>query len=173
MAEDGGVAQPPAADRDSDEHDAPDHAGDRLPDDLDVTAYVGAYTFPDVVRRRWIGAIYLGVAAGCVGAWIATDAGAMLGAALLLGLIGVYHLIAGWRLRVDEGEALVVATRTVGFPIGHASAQLTWRGLRSRPTWRIVLFSADEPPSKRGLVELDAVDGSVLGHFTEDNPENW
>jgi len=68
---------------------------------------------------------------------------------------------------------LVLATRTVGFPVGHASAQLTWRGLRSRPTWRILLYSADTPPSMRGLVELDAVDGTILGDYTETNPEDW
>jgi hypothetical protein len=25
----------------------------------------------------------------------------------------------------------------------------------------------------RGLVELDAVDGTVLGEYTESNPEDW
>jgi hypothetical protein len=35
------------------------------------------------------------------------------------------------------------------------------------------LYSADEPPSTRGLVELDAVDGRVLGEYTEHNPEDW
>jgi hypothetical protein len=25
----------------------------------------------------------------------------------------------------------------------------------------------------RGLVELDAVDGDVLGEYTEENPEDW
>jgi hypothetical protein len=35
------------------------------------------------------------------------------------------------------------------------------------------VYSADEPPSIRGLVELDAVDGHVLGDYTERNPEDW
>jgi hypothetical protein len=35
------------------------------------------------------------------------------------------------------------------------------------------VYSADEPPSVRGLVELDAVDGTVLGEYTETNPEDW
>ena len=56
----------------------------------------------------------------------------------------------GWNLDVDERDALVAATRQVGFAVGHASAQLGWRGLRSRPTWRILLYSAEEPPQKRG-----------------------
>lgn len=148
-------------------------AGDQLPDDLDVTAYVGPYTFPDTVRRRWIALTLVAVAAACVAGWAAAGNGAMIAAAVLLGVAGAYHLASGWRRRVDDAEALVVATRTVGFPVGHASAQLAFRGLLSRPTWRILLYSADEPPSKRGLVELDAVDGTVLGDYVEDNPEDW
>jgi hypothetical protein len=68
---------------------------------------------------------------------------------------------------------LLVASRTVGFPVGHASAQLAWRGLRARPAWRILLYSADEPPSMRGLVQVDGVDGRPLGEYTEPNPEDW
>ncbi|HEX5094359.1 MAG TPA: hypothetical protein VFX21_00035 [Acidimicrobiia bacterium] len=153
-----------------DEHEA---YGDALPDDLDVTAYVGPYEFPDIRRRRIAGTIYAVIAAICV--WAAASSGneGFALAAVLLGLCAVYHFIAGWPLRVDQTEALATASRTVGFPVGHASAQLAWRGLRSRPTWRILVYSADEPPSIRGLVELDAVDGSVLGEYTEDNPEDW
>ena len=74
---------------------------------------------------------------------------------------------------VDESDALVAATRQVGFPVGHASAQMGWRGLLSRPTWRILLYSADDPPEKRGLVLVDGVDGSIVEWFVEDNPEDW
>jgi len=92
---------------------------------------------------------------------------------VLLAVLGAYHLVAGYPLVVRDLEALTAASQTVGFPVGHASAQLGWRGLRSRPTWRILLYSADEPPSKRGLVLVDGVDGVVVGHFVEDNPEDW
>jgi hypothetical protein len=146
---------------------------DALPEDLDVTAYVGPYTFPDIRRRRIAGTGYLVLAAGTVGGSLLTENRGVLAGAVLLTLIGGYHFLAAWPLRVDQTEALTVATRTVGFPVGHASAQLAWRGLRSRPAWRILLYSADEPPATRGLVELDAVDGHVLGHYTEVNPEDW
>ena len=39
--------------------------------------------------------------------------------------------------------------------------------------WRILLYSADEPPTMRGLVQVDAVDGTVMGEYTEPNPEDW
>jgi hypothetical protein len=39
--------------------------------------------------------------------------------------------------------------------------------------WRILLYSADAPPTMRGLVQVDAVDGTVMGEYTEPNPEDW
>src|SRR3954453_4448358 len=153
---------------------------DALPEDLDVSGFVGPYQFPDNSRRRYPGIIYLVIAALCLGVWLARggdDAvlvnNGFLLAAILLAAAGLMSLTSGWRMRVDEKDALVAASKTVGFPVGHASAQLAWRGLRSRPTWRILCYSAEEPPSIRGLVELDAVDGRVLGEYTERNPEDW
>jgi hypothetical protein len=147
--------------------------GDALPEDLDVTAYVGPYQFPGTHRRRIAGTIYLVVALlSAVGAAISGNRGLVAGA-VVLALAGAYHFLAAWPLRIDQTEALTIASRTVGFPVGHSSGQLGFRGLRSRPSWRILLYSADEPPSMRGLVELDGVDGSVLGEYTELNPEDW
>lgn len=155
-----------------------DEAGDTLPDDLDVSAYVGVTTFPDNSRRRIPGILYLAVAAVCVGLWAMAGDSVLvnegfLAAAVALAAFGVYCIAAGWHLGVDATEALVRATQRVGFPVGHASASLGWRGLRSRPTWRILLYSAEEPPARRGLVLVDGVDGQVLEHFVEDNPEDW
>lgn len=157
-----------------------DHVRDELPADLDASAFVGPYVFPNNNRRRIPGYLYLITGAACVGAWAVTGQGdgvlvngGFLFAGTLLVLVGAYHLIAGWNLDVDERDALVAATREVGFAVGHASAQLGWRGLRSRPTWRILLYSAEEPPTTRGLVLVDGVDGEIVAHFTEPNPEDW
>lgn len=147
--------------------------GDALPADLDVTRFVGPTTFPDVARRRIAAAIYAaGAAAAAAAGWEWGNAGLWV-AAGVLSAAAAYHLAAGWPLRVDETEALVVATREIGFPVGHASAQLAWYGWRSRPAWRVLCYSADDPPSRRGLVELDAVDGHVMGSYAEPNPEDW
>jgi len=112
-------------------------------------------------------------ALGCLWAALTYDNAGFGLAAGLLGVTALYHVVTAWPLKVDQTEALTVASRAVGFPIGHSSAQLAWRGVLSRPTWRILVYSADEPPSIRGLVELDAVDGEVLGEYTEHNPEDW
>ena len=157
---------------------AGDHR-DELPAELDVSGMVGPYLFPDNARRRISAAIYAVVGAALIILWLTRSTGGVLvNRGLLVGgvvlvLVAVYHLRAGYPLAVRDLEALTAASREVGFPIGHASAQLGWRGLLSRPTWRILLYSADEPPTKRGLVLVDGVDGSVVAHFVEDNPEDW
>jgi hypothetical protein len=153
------------------EPEAPE--GDELPAELDVTAYVGPYLFPSMRRRRIPATIYAILALGCVLGWMVSGNGGLLGAAVFLALVAAYHFASAWPLSVDQTEALLIASRTVGFPVGHSSAQLAWRGLRARPVWRILLYSADAPPTLRGLVELDAVDGKVIGEYTEPNPEDW
>jgi hypothetical protein len=153
---------------------------DALPDDLNAAGYVGPYLFPNNNRRRIPAILYWVIAAGCLVLWFTTKDsnpvlvnGGYVAAAIALVLIGIYSFVAGWNLDVDEREALVAATRQVGFPVGHASAQMGWRGLLSRPTWRILVYSAEEPPDKRGLVLVDGVDGDVVEWFVEDNPEDW
>jgi hypothetical protein len=156
-----------------------DDTRDELPAELDASAYVGPYKFPDNSRRRVPGIIYLVIAAGCLVAFLVRRGEhpvlvnrGFLGAAILLAAVGIFSITSGWRMTIDEREALVTATKTLGFPVGHASAQLAWRGLRSRPTWRILCYSTEEPPRRRGFVLVDAIDGHVVEHLVEDNPED-
>jgi hypothetical protein len=157
-----------------------DEVVDELPAELDVTGLVGPYLFPNNSRRRVPGVIYVVIGALCIGLWLwrhGDDAilvnNGYLAGGIGLVLFGLYHLQAGWDLAVDERDALVAATRSVGFPVGHASAQLGWRGLRSRPTWRILLYSNEPTPMKRGFVMVDGVDARIVSSFVEDNPEDW
>ncbi len=152
---------------------------DELPADLDVTGLTGPYSFPDNGRRRIQGAIYLVVAMVLVALWAAFGDGGVLvngGYLVVAGILlaaAAYSWVTARRLQVRELDALAAAAREVGFPVGHASAQMAWRGLASIPTWRVLVFSADEPPTKRGLVVVDGITGEVLGSAVEDNPEDW
>ena len=172
--------------RDGADHDegsesaADDDYVDELPEDLDASEFVGPYLFPNNSRRRIPGLLYLAIGASVVAWWAVGDRdgdpwlnGGVALAGVGLILLGAYHLQAGWDLAVDEQDALVAATRAVGFPVGHASAQMAWRGLRSRPTWRILLYSNETPPHLRGFVQVDGVDGEVLAQIVEENPEDW
>lgn len=151
---------------------------DSLPADLNAVDNLGPRDFPDNSRRRIPGILYAVVAVACAVGWVVSDttgSGTVnVGLALAAGLLGAMSLLSltsGWRMTVDESDALVRATRAVGFAVGHASAQQVWRGMRSRPTWRIFCYSAEEPPSRRGLVLVDAVDGRIVEVLVEDNPD--
>lgn len=157
-----------------------DDVVDELPAELDVTGLVGPYLFPNNSRRRVPGVLYAVIGVLCLALWAWRRGGEPIlvnDGFLLVGLglvaFGLYHLQAGWDLAVDERDALVAATRDVGFPVGHASAQLGWRGVRSRPTWRILLYSNEPTPRRRGFVMVDGVDASIVSSFVEDNPEDW
>ena len=151
---------------------------DELPEDLNASEFVGPYVFPNNNRRRIPGVLYIVIGAVFVLLYLLVDdsplvnAGWAWGGAALIA-VGMYSIIAGWNLKVDENDALVGATRSVGFPVGHASAQLGWRGWLSRPTWRILLYSNEPQPERRGLVLIDGNDGQVLDTIVEKNPEDW
>ncbi len=153
-----------------------DEIRDELPDDLNPAGFVGAYMFPDNSRRRWPGALYLVLAAACVLVRVSFPDSPLVNdgwtlAAVILGVVGIFSITSGWKMAYDEKEALVQAQQAVGFAVGHASAQQVWRGVRSRPTWRVLCYSAEEPPQQRGLVLVDAVDGRIVEQLTESNPD--
>lgn len=160
--------------------DVDDEYVDELPEDLNASEFVGPYLFPNNSRRRIPGVLYIVIGVAVITLWLIRreDGPVLLNGGLALaavGLIavGLYHLQAGWDLAVDEQDALAAAARAVGFPVGHASAQMAWRGLRSRPTWRILLYSNESPPASRGFAMVDGVDGRIVSVLVEDNPEDW
>ena len=139
---------------------------ERVPEDLDSTK-AGLYRFPDPSRRRTAGAIYAVLAVLVAlampespGRWISTGIAATLAG---------WHLLGAWPRRVEPEAALATAAIDAPFPIGHASAALTFHGWRSRPRWHVVVYDAGEPPTTRALIVLDAVTGNRVGEpYVED-----
>lgn len=152
---------------------------DELPADLDPSQVTAPYLFPNNNRRKIPAVLYTLIGIGCVVLWQTAGDDAVLinggvgAAGIVLIVVGLYHWQGGWDLAFDEEQALGAAAEEVGFPVGHASAQLGWRGLRSRPTWRILLYSNEDTPEQRGLVMVDGVDGEIIDRFVEKNPEDW
>lgn len=117
---------------------------------------VGPYRFPTPMRRRISGWVFV-VAAGIS---LLTIDGAWPVAVGFLAL-AAWQFAASWPMEIDEHKALEISAAEVDFPVGHASAAVTFSGWRSRPRWSVVLYSASEPPDQRGLVVVDAVSGEV------------
>lgn len=138
-----------------------------VPEDLDSNV-AGPYEFPSPTRRRTSGMIFLvGAVLASLGALLGLPAGLYVLAGGLA-IIGLFHFVAAWELRTSAEDALTSASREVSFPVGHASAAVTFEGWRSRPVWHVMVYAADDPPATRGLVRVDAVSGAVLGEAYEE-----
>ena len=93
-----------------------DDVRDTLPDDLNASGYVGPYQFPDNSRRRVPGMIYLSFAVLMLVVWLIGrgDGHALINEGWLWGAVlfaatGALSITSGWRMTVDEKEALVAA----------------------------------------------------------------
>lgn len=133
---------------------------EQVPEDLDSST-VGPYRFPDPRRRRTAAIAYL-VLALVVAVAFPNSAGRWVAVALSIAL-AAWHWLAAWPRKVEPGEALARAAVDAPFPIGHASAALTFHGCRSRPLWHVVVYDSGEPPASRALIVVDAVTGERVG----------
>ncbi|MBU1865839.1 MAG: PepSY domain-containing protein [Actinobacteria bacterium] len=141
-----------------------------VPEDLDASA-AGPYTIPSTRRRRSAAAIMGGIAGLMVAGVAGGLPSGMLVGAGLLAAGAIWAWAAAWPLRLSVEEALAAANREAEFAVGHASAAVGFDGWRAKPVWNVLVFSADDPPSQRGLVRVDAVTGEVIGSYVESNPE--
>ena len=126
-----------------------------IEDELDSNL-VGPYRFPSPTRRRVAGWVFI---VSAVVTMVLIDGGWLPAVGLVA--LAAWNFASAWPLAVDEDIALSIAGAAIGFPVGHASAAVTFQGLRSRPRWSVVLYSAEEPPDQRALVVVDAVSGDV------------
>lgn len=122
---------------------------------------------PSTRRRRTAGWLHLGAGVLLVALVAAGATKGLLMMAALLGGLGVWNLLAAWEIAVRDSAALDMAGRNVTFTVGHASAAVSFDGWRSRPVWNVLVFSSDDPPTRRALVRVDAVTGSVVEKYEE------
>ena len=140
-------------------------SGDALPEDLDVTAYVGPYVFPDIRRRRIAGSCYIVIGVLALWAGLRSDnPGLLLGGVAVVGSrrttrrgLAVSRGSIRPRRRGCESHRRVPGRSRVG-------AQLGWRGLLSRPgvaNPRVQRRRAAQHPRARGGSTRSTVTCSV------------
>ena len=138
-----------------------------VPYDLDATQRQ-PHTIPSTRRRRTAAVVYLvgaALGAGSVVAGLPAGMFVIVGAMIV---VAIWHLASAWRIEILDPEALETANRATEFAVGHASAAVGFDGWRARPIWNVLVFSADDPPSQRSLVRVDAVDGHVVEMYSEE-----
>ena len=154
---------------------------DELPDDLVAAGYVGPVRLPrqrppphpgGALRRR------SGSAASCVWALAGDDAVLVNGGVLAagIGLLLVAAVLVAGRVpprrrrarRPGGGEPRPSASRSAT-PAPSSAGAACAAGRRGASC----CTAPRSRPGRAGLVLVDGVDGEVLEHFTEANPEDW
>lgn len=137
-----------------------------LPDDLDST--VGEiYRFPSPDRRMQAARIYgVAVVVTAAAVWAGLPP-AMLWVAGGFAILAAFHVLAAWRANLDERAAFDAAASAVQFGVGHGSAALRFEGFLAKPVWNVLLYDAGRAPTRRALVRVDAVNGTVIDAVEE------
>jgi hypothetical protein len=151
---------------------------DALPEDLKPSYGADEYRIPDTYKRRLAGYLYITTALIFILLYLLFQDSPLVNEGFLISGIciaffGAFNFFASVRCAVDEIEALQLASESIGFEVGPASAQLMWRGFRSRPVWRLLAYSLEAIPLKRAVILVDASNGEILEQVVEDNPEEW
>ena len=150
--------------------------GDELPEDLIPSAVRDKYSVPDNARRRRPAIVFAVSALLAAGLWWSrADGGVLVNDGFLFAAVGflalsVYFAVSARHVRVWEEQAIATAKTVTGLEGGTGRAQLAWRGLVGRPVWRVLVHDEATSRPQRGVVIVDAADGSVVEHKTEDVP---
>ncbi len=155
-----------------------EHVADSLPDDLQPTYGADQYQIPNNDKRKLAGYLYLITGFISIILFALFSESALINRGFLFSgigicLFGAYNISAATKCEIDESEALQIAEKELGFNIGPCSAQLMWRGLRSRPVWRILSYSSEPIPKQRAVLLIDANTAEILEAVVEENPEDW
>tara|TARA_B100000965_G_scaffold12029_1_gene9163 strand:- start:1392 stop:1895 length:504 start_codon:yes stop_codon:yes gene_type:complete len=155
-----------------------EHVADSLPDDLQPTYGADEYQIPNNDKRKLAGYLYLLTGFISILLFVFFVDSALINRGFLISGIGIcmfgaYNLSAATKCEIDENDALQIAEKELGFDIGPCSAQLMWRGLRSRPIWRILGYSSEPIPKQRAVLLIDANTAEILETVVEENPEDW
>ena len=148
--------------------------GDELPDDLVPSAARGKYSVPDNARRRRPALVLITFAVISGALWATkADGGVLVNggfayAAIAFLLLGLYFLASSKGVNIWEAEAIAAAQERTGLLAGTGRAQLAWRGLVGHPVWRVLIHDESGPVARRGVVIVDAADGSIVEHLTEE-----
>jgi hypothetical protein len=151
---------------------------DSLPDDLDPNYGADEYQIPNNDRRKLAGYLYLLTGIVSVSLFLICRNSPLVNEGFLVAgigiwVFGIYNFLAATKCKIDERQALQIAEEKIGFRIGPCSAQLMWRGLRSRPVWRILAYSSEPIPKQRAVLLIDANTKGIHESVVEENPEDW
>ena len=132
---------------------------------------IGPYRVLDTATRRKAAVVYL-VVATLAAILVATTGVSAMWFTAVLPLVGMalLQLAGGWRMKVQDVEAIAIASDHASFKVGHGSATLGFSGVLAKPVWQVLVFADGPAPDTQALITVDALTGNVRGSYEESVP---
>jgi len=90
---------------------------------------------------------------------------------IILGLTICFLFLINNKLKVHQSQVIEAIIERIDYPINYYSIALTFQfNIKNflKPIWTIIVYSSENPPKKRTIIEIDAFNGNYIGNpFTE------
>ena len=142
-----------------------------LPDDLNSLA-VGSYVVPNPSKRKIYPALSFIVGLLFLAASFLLDFINFLPVFVVIAFITIFLTIINNKFKINQSEVIESISTLIPHSIGYYSIALTFNfSIKSilTPVWTVIVYSHENPPIKKTIVEINAFSGIVV---TEPYTEN-
>jgi hypothetical protein len=142
-----------------------------LPDDLNSLA-VGSYVVPNPSKRKVYPVLSFIVGLLFLAASYFLDFINFVPVFLLIAFISIFFTIINNKFKINQSEVIESIAALIPHSIGYYSIALTFNfSIKAilTPVWTVIVYSHENPPIKKTIVEINAFSGIVV---TEPYTEN-
>jgi len=142
-----------------------------LPDDLNSLA-VGSYVVPDPRKRRQYPYVVLGVVLLSFITSLIIDFVSFVPVIFILSIVALLLFLVNNKFKIQQQEVIERITNNIDHSIGYYSIALTFLFTFKNiltPVWTVIVYSHENPPLNKTIIEINAFSGQVI---TEPYTEN-
>ena len=142
-----------------------------LPDDLNSLA-VGSYVVPDPRKRSQYPYVVLGVVLLSFITSLIIDFVSFVPVIIILSIVALLLFLVNNKFKIQQQEVIERITNSIDHSIGYYSIALTFLFTFKNiltPVWTVIVYSHENPPLNKTIIEINAFSGKVI---TEPYTEN-
>jgi hypothetical protein len=142
-----------------------------LPDDLNSLA-VGSYVVPDPRKRKQYPYVVLGVTLLSFITSLIIDFVSFVPVIIILSIFAMLLFLVNNKFKIQQQEVIEKITNNIDHSIGYYSIALTFLFTFKNiltPVWTVIVYSHENPPLNKTIIEINAFSGKVI---TEPYTEN-
>ena len=146
-----------------------------LPDDLNSLA-VGSYVVPDPRKRKQYPFVVLGVVLLSFLTSLIIEFVSFVPVIIILSIIALFLFFVNNKFQIQQQEVIENITNNINHSIGYYSIALTFLFTFKNiltPVWTVIVYSHENPPLNKTIIEINAFSGKVITEPYTENLNAW